>query len=122
MSAFQAAAGRDDGIPDRRPAASHMVDELMFNRIVVGYDVPLNRIGDDLEYVFDLPATVESKVIDVAVTGGSPVEARPAAPACRRRRTSSRRTRRVATCPSSGSGRRAAPPPLYETRLLTETV
>ena len=50
------------------------------HRIVVGYDVPLNRIDGDLEYVFDLPESVESKVVDLAVTApaGATVEAKPA--------------------------------------------
>jgi hypothetical protein len=51
------------------------------NRIVVGYDVPLNRIGGDLEYVFDLPESVGSKVVDIAVTApaGATVVAKPSA-------------------------------------------
>ncbi len=50
------------------------------HRIVVGYDVPLNRIGDDLEYVFDLPASVESKVVDIVTApAGATVEAKPSA-------------------------------------------
>jgi hypothetical protein len=38
------------------------------HRIVLGYDVPLTRIGDDLEYTFDLPENVSSKAVDIAVT------------------------------------------------------
>ncbi len=51
------------------------------HRIVIGYDVPLNRIGDDLEYAFDLPEKVGSKVVDVAVTEppGVSVQATPQA-------------------------------------------
>jgi tetratricopeptide (TPR) repeat protein len=56
------------------------------HRIVVGYDVPLTRIGGDLEYVFDLPEKVGNKAVDIAVTtpanatvdatpGGAPVKA-----------------------------------------------
>lgn len=51
------------------------------HRIVLGYDVPLTRIGDDLEYTFDLPDNVASKAIDIAVTTpqGASVDATPAA-------------------------------------------
>lgn len=51
------------------------------HRVVVGYDVPLTRVGADLEYVFDLPESVGSKVVDLAVTApaGAVVEARPSA-------------------------------------------
>jgi hypothetical protein len=50
-------------------------------RIVVGYDVPLNRIGGDLEYVFDLPEGVGSKVVDIAVTppAGAVLDTKPLA-------------------------------------------
>src|SRR5262249_19314777 len=53
------------------------------HRIVVGYDVPLGRIAGDLEYVFDLPEGVTSKVVDlsVAAPGGAAVEAKPDAKA-----------------------------------------
>jgi Mg-chelatase subunit ChlD len=53
------------------------------HRIVIGYDVPLTRIGGDLEYVFDLPENVGSKVVDVALATpqGAVVEVKPAAPA-----------------------------------------
>jgi hypothetical protein len=53
------------------------------HRIVIGYDVPLTRIGGDLEYAFDLPETVGSKAVDVAVATapGASVEVTPAAPA-----------------------------------------
>lgn len=54
------------------------------HRIVVGYDVPLTRIGDDLQYDFDLPAKVGSKVVDIAVStaAGTAAEITPqAAPA-----------------------------------------
>src|ERR1700733_5374309 len=37
MSAFQAASGRDDGIPDRRPAAARVAGGMPSKRIVVGY-------------------------------------------------------------------------------------
>jgi hypothetical protein len=51
------------------------------HRVVVGYDVPLTRIGADLEYVFDLPQSVGSKLVDVAVSApsGAVVEAKPSA-------------------------------------------
>lgn len=51
------------------------------HRIVLGYDVPLTRIGDDLEYTFDLPDNVGSKALDVAVapSPGTSVEATPVA-------------------------------------------
>jgi len=50
------------------------------HRIVLGYDVPLTRIGDDLEYTFDLPENVASKAIDIALTPpqGASVETTPA--------------------------------------------
>ncbi|HRI68990.1 MAG TPA: VWA domain-containing protein, partial [Polyangium sp.] len=50
------------------------------HRIVIGYDVPLTKIGDDLEYTFDLPDNVGSKALDLAVTPpqGAEVEATPA--------------------------------------------
>ena len=41
------------------------------HRIVVGYDVPLTRIGDDLQYDFDLPEKVGSKTVDIAVSAAS---------------------------------------------------
>lgn len=49
------------------------------HRIVLGYDVPLTRIGEDLEYTFDLPENVSSKAVDIAVTppSGAAVEATP---------------------------------------------
>jgi hypothetical protein len=52
------------------------------HRIVVGYDVPLNRIAGDLEYVFDLPEGVGSKVVDLSIAAppGAAVEAKPQAP------------------------------------------
>lgn len=52
------------------------------HRIVVGYDVPLTRIGDDLEYVFDLPAKVRSKTLDVnvATTRSATIEVTPKPP------------------------------------------
>lgn len=52
------------------------------HRIVVGYDVPLTRIGADLEYVFDLPENVGHKVVDIAVSvpAGAAMESKPAAP------------------------------------------
>jgi hypothetical protein len=51
------------------------------HRIVVGYDVPLTRIGGDLEYTFDLPEKVERKVVDIAVAApaGASLEATPKA-------------------------------------------
>ncbi len=53
------------------------------HRIVLGYDVPLTRIGEDLEYSFDLPENVASKAIDLAVAApqGAVVDVTPAAPA-----------------------------------------
>lgn len=50
------------------------------HRIVLGYDVPLTRIGEDLEYTFDLPDNVGSKAIDIAVAPpqGAAVESTPA--------------------------------------------
>ncbi|APR86670.1 hypothetical protein A7982_12019 [Minicystis rosea] len=52
------------------------------HRIVIGYDVPLTRIGGDLEYRFDLPDNVGSKAVDLAVSTlpGAVVEASPSAP------------------------------------------
>ncbi|MRG97230.1 DUF2135 domain-containing protein [Polyangium spumosum] len=49
------------------------------HRIVLGYDVPLTRIGEDLEYSFDLPENVGSKAIDFAVAApqGAAVEVTP---------------------------------------------
>lgn len=49
------------------------------HRIVLGYDVPLTRIGEDLEYTFDLPENVTSKAIDIALTPpqGATVETTP---------------------------------------------
>jgi hypothetical protein len=41
------------------------------HRIVVGYDVPLTHIGDDLQYDFDLPEKVGSKTVDIAVAAAS---------------------------------------------------
>lgn len=40
-------------------------------RIVLGYDVPLTHIGDDLQYDFDLPEKVGSKVVDIVVAAAS---------------------------------------------------
>jgi hypothetical protein len=53
------------------------------HRIVVGYDVPLTRIGGDLVYTFDLPANVRSKAIDmsVAAPSGTAVDIAPTAQA-----------------------------------------
>ncbi|MDC0742430.1 DUF2135 domain-containing protein [Polyangium mundeleinium] len=53
------------------------------HRIVLGYDVPLTRIGEDLEYSFDLPENVGSKAIDFAVVApqGASVDVTPVAPA-----------------------------------------
>ncbi|MDC3959527.1 DUF2135 domain-containing protein [Polyangium jinanense] len=53
------------------------------HRIVLGYDVPLTRIGEDLEYSFDLPENVGSKAIDFAVAApqGASVDVTPAVPA-----------------------------------------
>jgi hypothetical protein len=53
------------------------------HRIVIGYDVPLTRIGEDLEYTFDLPGSVGSKVVDIAVAtaAGAAVDVKPGAQA-----------------------------------------
>src|SRR5262249_32632456 len=48
------------------PLAPHRL-----HRIVVGYDVDLTPIGNDLEYRLDLPEHVPSSVIDVSVAGGT---------------------------------------------------
>lgn len=52
------------------------------HRIVVGYDVPLVRIGEDLQYTFDLPEKVGHKVVDLAVAApaGAAVETTPPSP------------------------------------------
>jgi cytochrome o ubiquinol oxidase subunit III len=68
MSAFQAAAGRDDGIPDRRPAASHMVDELMFKRIVVGYGFWIFLLSDIIMF----SAFFATYAVLVGATAGGP--------------------------------------------------
>jgi tetratricopeptide (TPR) repeat protein len=39
------------------------------HRIVVGYDVDLTRIGNDLEYKLDLPEQAPAAVVDVSVAG-----------------------------------------------------
>jgi tetratricopeptide (TPR) repeat protein len=54
------------------PLAPHKI-----HRIVVGYDVDLTRIGNDLEYRFDVPDQVLSSVVDVSVGSASPVAVTP---------------------------------------------
>lgn len=51
------------------------------HRIVVAYDVPLTRIGDDFEYAFDVPDGVGGKAIDMAIQAprGAAVEVSPSA-------------------------------------------
>jgi len=51
------------------------------HRIVIGYDVDLLAVGDDLEYRLDLPAGVESVMVDldVAELGDSPIAVAPKA-------------------------------------------
>ncbi|MEO8699038.1 MAG: DUF2135 domain-containing protein [Kofleriaceae bacterium] len=48
------------------PLAAHKL-----HRIVVGYDVDLVRIGNELEYTLDLPERLPASVVDVTVTGGT---------------------------------------------------
>jgi hypothetical protein len=50
------------------------------HRIVLGYDVPLQRVGADFEYAFDLPPGVPTRVVDMRVQepAAAVVEARPA--------------------------------------------
>ena len=48
------------------------------HRIVVGYDVDLVRIGDDLEYRYDLPAGVPASIVDLAVPNGTAATTTPA--------------------------------------------
>jgi hypothetical protein len=57
------------------PLAPHKLQ-----RIVVGYDMDLVRIGDDLEYRFDLPPHVPTPTVDVSVgePGNATVDATPA--------------------------------------------
>jgi tetratricopeptide (TPR) repeat protein len=47
------------------------------HRIVVGYDVDLVRIGNDLEYRFDLPADVPASIVDVSLPDGTVAAATP---------------------------------------------
>jgi len=54
------------------PLAPHRL-----HRIVVGYDVDLVRIGDGLEYRFDLPAKVPAASIDVALARSTPAIVAP---------------------------------------------
>ncbi len=49
------------------------------HRIVVGYDLDLVRIGDALEYKFDLPADVPASIVDVSLPDGVAATASPAA-------------------------------------------
>jgi cytochrome o ubiquinol oxidase subunit III len=46
MSAFQAASGRDDGIPDRRPSSARMAAGMPSKRIVVGYGFWIFLLSD----------------------------------------------------------------------------
>jgi tetratricopeptide (TPR) repeat protein len=48
------------------------------HRIVIGYDVDLVRVGDALEYRFDLPADVLASTIDISVPDGTLATATPA--------------------------------------------
>jgi cytochrome o ubiquinol oxidase subunit 3 len=68
MSAFQAAAGRDGGIPRRRPAASPMVDELMFKRIVVGYGFWIFLLSDIIMF----SAFFATYAVLIGATAGGP--------------------------------------------------
>lgn len=47
------------------------------HRIVVGYDVDLTPIGDDLEYRLELPEQVPASVVDISVAGGHAATAAP---------------------------------------------
>lgn len=58
------------------PLAAHKL-----HRIVVGYDVDLVRIGDELEYRFDLPSDVPASVVDVSVPDRAIATAAPNVPA-----------------------------------------
>ena len=53
------------------------------HRIVVAYDVPLTRIGEDLEYSFDVPEGSFGKVLDMAIQTpkGATMELTPSAQA-----------------------------------------
>lgn len=53
------------------------------HRIVVAYDVPLTRIGEDLEYTFDVPDGSFGKVLDMAIQTpkGAALQLTPSAPA-----------------------------------------
>ncbi len=56
------------------PLAAHKL-----HRIVVGYDVDLVKIGDALEYKFDLPNDVPASVVDVSLPDGTAATATPQA-------------------------------------------
>ncbi|MBA2543830.1 MAG: DUF2135 domain-containing protein [Deltaproteobacteria bacterium] len=47
------------------------------HRIVIGYDVDLVRIGNDLEYRFDLPADVPASIVDVSLPDGTVAQSTP---------------------------------------------
>ncbi len=47
------------------------------HRIVVGYDVDLVKIGDALEYKFDLPTDVPASLVDVSLPAGTTATASP---------------------------------------------
>jgi hypothetical protein len=47
------------------------------HRIVVGYDVDLVKLGDSLEYKFDLPTDVPASVVDVSLPDGTAATATP---------------------------------------------
>jgi hypothetical protein len=55
------------------PLAPHKL-----HRVVVGYDLDLVRIGDDLEYKFDLPEKVPASMVDVTVKQMPKIVATPA--------------------------------------------
>ncbi len=49
------------------------------HRVVVGYDVDLTRVGDDLELLLALPSSIETLVdLDVATASGESIEIAPA--------------------------------------------
>jgi cytochrome o ubiquinol oxidase subunit 3 len=68
MSAFQAASGRDDGIPDRRPAASHMAGEMLSKRVIVGYGFWIFLLSDIIMF----SAFFATYAVLVGATAGGP--------------------------------------------------